>query len=80
MELFFHPYPWHAAACGDMDLTGVGNHSRTIATSYGMVGIAFMQPCDCPRRKEEDHCDHVGGLSDAAELDMAGRRGEAAGG
>ena len=23
MELFFHPYPWHAAACGDMDLTGL---------------------------------------------------------
>ena len=22
MELFFHPYPWHAAACGDIDLTG----------------------------------------------------------
>ncbi|MDE3162081.1 MAG: DUF4982 domain-containing protein, partial [Acidobacteriota bacterium] len=22
MELFFHPYPWHAAACGDLDLTG----------------------------------------------------------
>ncbi|HWT65353.1 MAG TPA: glycoside hydrolase family 2 TIM barrel-domain containing protein [Terracidiphilus sp.] len=22
MELFFHQYPWHAAACGDMDLTG----------------------------------------------------------
>jgi beta-galactosidase len=21
-ELFFHPYPWHAAACGDLDLTG----------------------------------------------------------
>jgi beta-galactosidase len=20
--VFFHPYPWHAAACGDMDLTG----------------------------------------------------------
>jgi beta-galactosidase len=18
MELFFHPYPWHAAACGDL--------------------------------------------------------------
>jgi len=23
MELFFHPYPWHAAACGDLDLTGL---------------------------------------------------------
>ncbi len=23
MELFFHPYPWHAALCGDLDLTGV---------------------------------------------------------
>ncbi len=22
MELFFHPYPWHAATCGDLDLTG----------------------------------------------------------
>jgi len=22
MELFFHPYPWHAAICGDLDLTG----------------------------------------------------------
>jgi beta-galactosidase len=22
MELFFHPYPWHAAECGDLDLTG----------------------------------------------------------
>ena len=22
MELFFHPFPWHAAACGDIDLTG----------------------------------------------------------
>jgi beta-galactosidase len=22
MDLFFHPYPWHAAACGDLDLTG----------------------------------------------------------
>lgn len=22
MELFSHPYPWHAAACGDFDLTG----------------------------------------------------------
>jgi len=22
-ELFFHPYPWHAAACGDLDLTGL---------------------------------------------------------
>ena len=22
MELFFHPYPWHASACGDLDLTG----------------------------------------------------------
>lgn len=22
MELFFHPFPWHAAACGDLDLTG----------------------------------------------------------
>ena len=22
MALFFHPYPWHAAACGDIDLTG----------------------------------------------------------
>jgi beta-galactosidase len=22
MELFFHPYPWHAAVCGDLDLTG----------------------------------------------------------
>lgn len=22
MELFFHPYPWHASACGDFDLTG----------------------------------------------------------
>ena len=22
MEIFFHPYPWHAAACGDLDLTG----------------------------------------------------------
>jgi beta-galactosidase len=22
MELFMHPYPWHAAACGDLDLTG----------------------------------------------------------
>jgi beta-galactosidase len=22
MELFFHPYPWHAAMCGDLDLTG----------------------------------------------------------
>lgn len=22
MELLFHPYPWHAAACGDLDLTG----------------------------------------------------------
>jgi len=21
-ELFFHPYPWHAAICGDLDLTG----------------------------------------------------------
>ncbi|HET6206627.1 MAG TPA: glycoside hydrolase family 2 TIM barrel-domain containing protein [Terracidiphilus sp.] len=21
-ELFFHSYPWHAAACGDLDLTG----------------------------------------------------------
>jgi beta-galactosidase len=23
MEVFFHPYPWHAAACGDLDLTGL---------------------------------------------------------
>jgi len=23
MELFFHPYPWHASACGDLDLTGL---------------------------------------------------------
>jgi beta-galactosidase len=23
MELFFHPYPWHAAMCGDLDLTGM---------------------------------------------------------
>jgi beta-galactosidase len=22
MELFMHPYPWHATACGDLDLTG----------------------------------------------------------
>ena len=22
MEFFFHPYPWHASACGDLDLTG----------------------------------------------------------
>lgn len=22
MELFAHPYPWHAAMCGDLDLTG----------------------------------------------------------
>ena len=22
MDLFFHPYPWHAAICGDLDLTG----------------------------------------------------------
>lgn len=22
MEVFFHSYPWHAAACGDLDLTG----------------------------------------------------------
>lgn len=22
MEIFSHPYPWHAAACGDLDLTG----------------------------------------------------------
>ena len=22
MEVFFHPYPWHAATCGDLDLTG----------------------------------------------------------
>jgi beta-galactosidase len=22
MELFFHAYPWHAALCGDLDLTG----------------------------------------------------------
>jgi len=22
MELFFHPYPWHASDCGDLDLTG----------------------------------------------------------
>ncbi len=22
MEVFFHPYPWHAAVCGDLDLTG----------------------------------------------------------
>jgi beta-galactosidase len=22
MEIFFHGYPWHAAACGDLDLTG----------------------------------------------------------
>ena len=22
MELFFHPYPWHAAVCGDLELTG----------------------------------------------------------
>lgn len=22
MEFFFHPYPWHAAVCGDLDLTG----------------------------------------------------------
>ncbi len=22
MALFFHPYPWHASACGDLDLTG----------------------------------------------------------
>ena len=22
MEIFFHPYPWHAAVCGDLDLTG----------------------------------------------------------
>ena len=22
-ELFFHPYPWHASACGDLDLTGL---------------------------------------------------------
>ena len=22
MALFFHPYPWHAAVCGDLDLTG----------------------------------------------------------
>jgi len=22
MELFFHPYPWHAAVCGDLDITG----------------------------------------------------------
>ncbi len=22
MELFFHPFPWHAAVCGDLDLTG----------------------------------------------------------
>src|SRR4051794_1785608 len=23
MALFFHPYPWHAAMCGDLDLTGL---------------------------------------------------------
>jgi beta-galactosidase len=22
MAVFFHPYPWHAAVCGDIDLTG----------------------------------------------------------
>ncbi len=22
MSIFFHPYPWHAAVCGDLDLTG----------------------------------------------------------
>ncbi|QEE27278.1 DUF4982 domain-containing protein [Terriglobus albidus] len=22
MQFFFHPYPWHAAVCGDLDLTG----------------------------------------------------------
>jgi len=22
MDVFFHPFPWHAAACGDLDLTG----------------------------------------------------------
>jgi beta-galactosidase len=23
MTMFFHPYPWHAAVCGDLDLTGL---------------------------------------------------------
>jgi len=38
MELFFHPYPWHASACGDLDLTGYRkpqSHYRDIVWNGG---------------------------------------------
>ncbi len=38
MELFFHPYPWHASACGDIDLTGFRkpqSHYRDIIWNGG---------------------------------------------
>ena len=38
MELFFHPYPWHAAVCGDLDLTGYRkpqSHYRDIIWNGG---------------------------------------------
>ena len=51
MALFIHPYPWHAAACGDLDLTGFASRSLTIGTLSGTAAIESMPPCGCPSLK-----------------------------
>ena len=75
MAVLFHDYPWHAAVCGDIDLTGYRkpeSYYREILWSGGDHVYATVRLPEPPAK--ENHRDHVGDISHTAELELVGAR------
>ncbi len=83
MKLMFPGYPWHAADCGDIDLTGYRKPQSYYRDMVWNGGDRVYATVRLPEPEgKKILCDRVGGVSDAAELDVAGagRQGDAGGG
>ena len=77
MAVLFHDYPWHAAVCGDLDLTGYRkpqSYYRDILWNGGDRVYATVRLPEPPGKKII--AIDVGHLSDAADLDWPGQEGK----
>ena len=65
-------FPWHAAYCGDLDLTGFRKPSSYYRDILWNGGDRVFATVRLPRPEgQEDHCRWLGDLSNSAKLDLA---------
>ena len=77
MSVFFHPFPWHASACGDLDLTGFRKPQSYYRDIIWNGGDRVYATVRLPETEDKKIIAIMWGhLSNLAQLDLAGTGGK----